>query len=80
MVNDKTRIFVIGSIVAALSGSDAIRVFYAGAVCDDGSVWMDVLSLLQNEQDGSNMGIWRVGVAVPAHIQDCIGENGLERD
>lgn len=34
------------SPIAALSSSDAIRLFHAGALCDDGGMRMDGLSVL----------------------------------
>ena len=43
--NDETSLPFSFSDAAALSGSDAIRILYAGAVRDDGGLRMDGLSL-----------------------------------
>ena len=80
LVNDETLISCFGSNVTALSGSYAIRIFHAGTLRNDGSVWMVGLSILYHEQGGSNVGVWCVGFTVPAYIQDCSWENGVERD
>ena len=63
---------------AVVSGSDAVWVFPAGAVCGDGGVWHHGVSVLPDKQGGSIVCVWRAGFAISTDIQDCTGEDGVE--
>ena len=61
-----------------MSGSDAVWVFPAGAVCGDGGVWHHGLSLLLDEQGGGVVRVWRAGIVVSTDVQDCTGADDME--
>ena len=44
--NEETNIPLSCSNVVALSGTNAIRILYAGALCDDGGMRMDGIPIL----------------------------------
>ena len=56
------------SDVAALLGTNAIRILYAGAICDDGGVRIDGLPLFHNKEKHCCMGVCNSGFIVPAYI------------
>lgn len=68
------------SPIAALSSSDAIRLFHAGALCDDGGMRMDGLSVLYAPAKSGNVGVCHIGRSVSAYIQDSAGAYDMECD
>ena len=66
------------SDVAAMFGTNAIRILYAGAFCDDGGMRMDSLSLLSKRTSKFNMGVWCFGITISTFCEDFLGENCME--
>lgn len=52
--------------IAALSGSDAIRVFPVGEVLGDAGVWRDGVPILSGAEGVAGLYLWYFGTAVPA--------------
>ena len=76
--NDETTLPFPCSDVAAVFGTDAIRLFYAGALCDDCGIRMDGISILYAPKGCGNVGVCDTGSVVSADLQDSIGTNDME--
>ena len=61
-----------------MSGSDALRLFHAGAFRDDAGLYRDSLSVLYAAEGGGYMDLCGTGAVVPTYLQDCSGTCGLE--
>jgi hypothetical protein len=59
-------------------GTYAIRILYAGALCHDGGMRMDGISVLSATEDCGDMGVRHISIAIPAHVQDCVRTNSVE--
>lgn len=70
---DETTLPFPCSDVAAVFGTNAIRILYAGAFCDDGGMRMDGIPILSATKNSSNVGIQHISNALPADVQDCVG-------
>ena len=57
-------------------GTNAL--FHADAVCNDGDIRMDGISILSESENNSNVGVWHFGIVVSANLQDSIRQNGVE--
>lgn len=77
---NETSISYYRSNDAALLGTDAIRLFYAGAIRGDGGVWSDGISVLHKAEGDSSGDFRSAGTAVSAHLQDCAGTDDVECD
>ena len=75
---EETDISPSFSNVAAVLGTNAIRILYAGTFCDDGGMWMDGISVLSGTEDCGNVGVRHISTAIPAHVQDCVGASSVE--
>lgn len=76
--NEETNISLSCSDVTALSGTNAIRIFHARALCDDGGMRMDGIPILSAKYDGSDMGVRHTCYALSTNVQDCIRADGME--
>ena len=76
--NEETNISLPCSSAVTLSGTNAIRILYAGTFCDDGGMRMDGISVLSGTEDCGNVGVRHISTAIPAHVQDCVGANCVE--
>ena len=60
------------SPVAALPGTNAVWIFPIGAICGDGGIWLDGISILSKSENNSDVGVWHFGITVSTNIQDII--------
>lgn len=63
---------------AGLPRPNAVWLFPAGAICGDGGVWSNGISVLQKAERNSVGGVRSAGTLVPAYLQDCIGTADME--
>lgn len=77
-LDNETTLLIPCSDVAAVFGSNAIRLLYAGALCDDSGIRMDGISILYAPEECGNVGVCDTGSVVSADLQDSIGTNDME--
>ena len=53
-------------------GTNAVWLFHADAVCNDGDIRMDGISILSESENNSNVDVWHFGIVVSTNLQDCI--------
>ena len=67
-LDDETGLSHSRCLDAAVPRSDAVWLFPAGAVCDDGGFWHHGISVLHKAEGDSGGGVRCAGAAVPAHL------------
>ena len=63
---NETCISNYSSVIVALSGSNAIRIFPAGEILVNSGLWGDGVSLLHGKERLACLYLWYIGIAVSA--------------
>ena len=74
----KTDIPFPCSNAAVVLGTNAIRLFYVGAVCDDGGIRMDGISVLSSTEDYGDVAVCFAVAVVSTFLQNCVGKVDME--